>query len=744
MRPRLRREIPLTLGVAALLLFSFLTGPPSQTASRSPPVANRLLPLMGGPLGALAGASPNYDEQIGLTFTDTFTTLQYNVTAVAQTNADGYGPAYLLNGLTDVGYWYQVGLSWNWNPGTVPGTGFSMSYEVFDSGGHSVFPTTGGGGLLSYSGSVNQGDTVELFLSFSAGTVVMSSRDLNTRATGSISFSDEGGSEFVGLVQEANSNGFFTGLMTEEYHSSPYYGNELGVNYSSATPLTNGFLWADEFEVAPNTVLFSGSKFVSFLNTGIIQSFSENGTTELADAHSLVTGEFNEIPLTLSYTVVGGGSGYAPPVLIYVYKGVQRNASLPDTKTTFLADVGSAWHVSATLPGSSPSERWEALQPLAGNITAPVTEGLYYFHQFIFRFGYSVVGGGSGYGPPGINVTSFGDSFFWAGSQATWLDAGTTFAYPTELPGSTSGERWVAGSLPPGLVSRAQDVEVRYFHQFTLTTNYTVLGGGSPQAPLLEATSLGSPESLPLGNTTYFIDASSFWSVPNIIQGNSAGERWVAPGATNGTATAPETVDLPYQHQYTFFVGVSPATGGTVTAPSQWQDAGVTIVISQSANAGWRFAGWNGSGSGSYSGASNSSSVVVGAPMTENATFYPGLVIASGSNGAVSYRYGSQAGQVSAGKSTVVYVPQGTSFALQATPSSFLYRFEGWSGANNGTGQEALVVLDSPVTVTAGFSLDTIALGGILAILVVAAALVTFAVLRHRRRAIDIKTPTPP
>jgi hypothetical protein len=37
------------------------------------------------------------------------------VTAVAQTDASsGYGPAYLLNGLTDKGYWYQVGLAWNW------------------------------------------------------------------------------------------------------------------------------------------------------------------------------------------------------------------------------------------------------------------------------------------------------------------------------------------------------------------------------------------------------------------------------------------------------------------------------------------------------------------------------------------------------------------------------------------------------------------------------------------------------
>jgi len=55
----------------------------------------------------LQGApSPNYDEQLGTTFTQDFSSLAYNVTALAQADADGYGPGYLLNGLTPEGYWY--------------------------------------------------------------------------------------------------------------------------------------------------------------------------------------------------------------------------------------------------------------------------------------------------------------------------------------------------------------------------------------------------------------------------------------------------------------------------------------------------------------------------------------------------------------------------------------------------------------------------------------------------------------
>src|SRR5467141_1105784 len=125
------------------------------------------------PLTSLASATP-YDEQVGVTFTQNFSKLAFNVTAVAFTDPNGVGPGYLVNGLTDYGYWYQVGLSYHW-PLTLGGfnPGFSMNYEVFDNTGSSVDPSNGGGGLKSFSGVVNAGDIVLLSLSFSStGSVV--------------------------------------------------------------------------------------------------------------------------------------------------------------------------------------------------------------------------------------------------------------------------------------------------------------------------------------------------------------------------------------------------------------------------------------------------------------------------------------------------------------------------------------------------------------------------------------------
>src|SRR3989442_5033637 len=55
-----------------------------------------------------------YDQQVSMIFTQNFQSLNYNVTAVSQTDSSGYGPAYLLNSLSGTGYWYHGGLAYHW------------------------------------------------------------------------------------------------------------------------------------------------------------------------------------------------------------------------------------------------------------------------------------------------------------------------------------------------------------------------------------------------------------------------------------------------------------------------------------------------------------------------------------------------------------------------------------------------------------------------------------------------------
>src|SRR6266568_9568302 len=225
-----------------------------------------------------------YDEQLGMSFTQDFTSIAYNVTAVEQSGPDGPGPAYLLNGLSNLGYWYQVGLSWNWLylTGTGYYHGFQMFYEVFDPSGNSIFPTNGGGSQYL---SVNAGDTVLLSLYFSGNSVIMLTKDAYTGSVVWESYGAQGATYFVGSPDY--SHGFFTGLMTEEYHSSPYYGGELPVTYLNKNyALTNAWLWIDEYNTVDGRSLFSDRTHLPVsLDPSKGRYFESNGTAEASNVY---------------------------------------------------------------------------------------------------------------------------------------------------------------------------------------------------------------------------------------------------------------------------------------------------------------------------------------------------------------------------------------------------------------------------------------------------------------------------
>src|ERR1035438_7692388 len=212
-----RLKLPSLITLLACLVLLCAAAPAHaqtmQTAGFTHPPAMGFAMGTGAPL-ASTPPNPQYDEQLGTTFTQNFASLTYNVTSLAQGDINGYGPVYLLNGLSSRSYWYQVGVSYDWplqGGGFSPG--FDFTYEVYNPNGVSVFPTNGGG-IIPFTGTVNAGDTIGLTLSISGGNVLMSARDYSTGATASVSYSAQGATLFDGsLSSPANSNGFFTGLM---------------------------------------------------------------------------------------------------------------------------------------------------------------------------------------------------------------------------------------------------------------------------------------------------------------------------------------------------------------------------------------------------------------------------------------------------------------------------------------------------------------------------------------------------
>ena len=779
-------------------------------------------------------SDPSYDEQLGMTFTQGFRSMLYNVTAVEQTDpTSGVGPAYLLNGLSNAGYWYQVGLSYNWiylNGGY--DAGFHMNYEVFDSSGNSIFPVVCCGGLDTFSGPVNQGDSVEVNLYFTnSSQVVMLAQDQNTGAYTSEKYSAEGATSFVGSPwSTSNSNGFFTGLMTEWYHPNAYYGNEQKVTYSSSFALSSAWMWIDEYSppcCSNEQFSNSTSSPVSYVtNPNQLKEFSSNGATEYSDAYEFITGSLSVVTMTLSYAVQEGGSGYSAPVFTYMSNGVQQTATLTTTPTSYLVDANTVWSVANALPGSTVNERWQTDQQTGGTAGSSQTIVFSYYHQYYPSFAYSVQGGGSGYSPPTVSYESFGttnsvpvgvsvwadayshyyftnplpgstasESWYGSGASGTvngytpisptyyhqfevsagysvmgggspsppslastqlgqplqqplavtssayWLDAGTSWSLTATLEGSTPTERWQASSVTTGEVSVSFSVAPAYYHQFSVTVSYSLIGGGSPTAPVLSETQFGQAYDVPLtGNpATYWLDSGGQWEVPNPLGGSTAQERWSTAQPVNGTILQSMAIQLNYDHQYYFTVDLAPAVGGSVNVQSGWDDAGSTLQVVASANPGWKFEGWTGTGAGSSSATENSTSIIFSNPITESAVFYPGLTIIAGNGGSVSYAVGTAVttGVVQGGKTFTVYALPGTTATLTESPSSFLYEFTGWSEGASDTTNATSATLNAPTTIKANFSYNYFNIGGIIAAITAVVAVV--AVVLGRRGAAERK-----
>lgn len=681
----------------------------------------------------------NYDEQLGITFTQSFTSMEYNVTALAQTDPSlGTGPAYLVNGLSNAGYWYQVGVSWDWSPGDTPGTGLDMSYEVFDTQGNSIFPTDGQGGVQGFSGPVSAGDIILLNLYFSnaTGNVVMLAYDTNTGAFASETYSSMGATYFVGLPgSPANSIGYFTGLMTEWYHGLPYYTDENPVAYSGpGSGVTSAWMWMDEFDASNSAAVFASNTTspVPFTDPLKLQEFSYNGTTEFADASQFVTGALSNatgtsgVPLVLSFGVRGGGTGYSPPVLNFVSGGKNYSVSLTNQPVLYLVENGTGWSVSSTLGGSNSTRRWVTSQNTAGLTASPTASALVYYEQEDVRFGFNITGGGSGYSPPLVNYSSFDKVSTTPLGVEVWADIGSSYQYTNPLPGSNASERWVA--VPAGIIGHSSQISVTYYHQSLLTFVVSYKNTGILPALSLQSTSEGKAYSAGLleGANKVWLDSGGTYAVPqSYLEGS--GQRFVVNGTFSGVVSGSSTVYIVYEHQFYEQLEASPTTGGEVSPPTGWYDSGTVLQLGAVAAQGWQFEGWQGSGTDSVSGVQPGPSLTVGpaVPSTEVAAFYPSVTIIASGPSSVSYKDGSVSGTVSAGATEVLSVPPGSALTLTGSSLPLLTSFSGWHGASNSTTESVTLQVSGPVTLNGSSAYNIPGIVGLLlalTVVVVAAA----------------------
>jgi hypothetical protein len=146
---------------------------------------------------------------------------------------------------------------------------------------------------------------------------------------------------------------------------------------------------------------------------------------------------------------------------------------------------------------------------------------------------------------------------------------------------------------------------------FPAGTTWTISINGSSYA---SAGSTITVPGLPVG--TYTATVGAALSSDGLSRWTPVDAKVSIPVVGNGT------VPVPFGRA-SYWVEVRATAGGAVLPASGWQVAGSSLTLNASANLGYTFANWTGTGLGSYSGAASGATVTVEAPITEVATFVP-------------------------------------------------------------------------------------------------------------------------
>ncbi len=317
-----------------------------------------------------------------------------------------------------------------------------------------------------------------------------------------------------------------------------FVGTDSGIFYSSDA----GNTWSTLGTGLPNAAIFD----IAFTHSNYV----------LAATHG--RGVWEQPPigdvsaLTFSYSVHGGGLGYAAPTLSYVKNGVSTYANLTTSQVTYTADYGSSWNVSRNLPGSTFAERWQANQIVDGIAGSAQTTVFQYYHQYNATASFSVVDGGFPSAPT-LTSTQFGKSYaptLTTSPTTIWIDSGSTWTITNPLSGITDSERWMT-QTSSGTVSSSSSISPIYYHEFVQKLSYTVVDGGIlPSAPTASGMQVGTLYS-PMLTTTptlYWFDASGSITLTSIVPGQP-NERWASQNSTI-PATSSGTRNIDFYHQY--------------------------------------------------------------------------------------------------------------------------------------------------------------------------------------------------
>jgi hypothetical protein len=99
---------------------------------------------------------------------------------------------------------------------------------------------------------------------------------------------------------------------------------------------------------------------------------------------------------------------------------------------------------------------------------------------------------------------------------------------------------------------------------------------------------------------------------------------WSDGGAQSHIITVPSsptTYTATFQKQFYLTLNVIPSGAGTISQTNGWFNAGAKVTLTATANTGYTFKSWEGTGTGSYTGSNNPATITMNSGITETANY---------------------------------------------------------------------------------------------------------------------------
>jgi len=416
--------------------------------------------------------------------------------------------------------------------------------------------------------------------------------------------------------------------------SSGATGYRLDVSTSSAfSTFVSGFQDLDVGNVLTRTVTGLNAGTTYFYR---LRAYNAGGTSG------------NSATISLTTAVSAPAAPTANAASNITSTGFTANWSSSSVATGYRLDVSTVNTFSSFVSGFQDLDLGNVLSRSVSGLSAATT----YFYR-VRAYNTGGTSGNSGIisvtttvGAPSVPTANAATNVTNTGFTANWSSSSGATGYRLDVSAVNTFGSFVSGfqNLDVGnVVSRnvtGLNSGTTYFYRVRAYNG----GGTSTNSGTISLTTTSPTvqvtiQTNPIGRT-FTIDGSTFSTTQTLSwttgsshtisttspQSGTTGMQfvwssWSDGGAISHSATPSSNTTYTANFTTQFLLTMNAGTGGTVSPASAFFNSGQSVNISATPNAGFSFSSWSGTGTGSFSGATNPASVTMNGPITETASF---------------------------------------------------------------------------------------------------------------------------